>query len=1279
MIVGAGALARTAFGVALVAAVATAEAATAAANHAATAAVIDAAPARGPFEAELTAATARLGARAGRAEAIAPLAELLALEDDLRPAALEPVLRRAATAGSLPLVAAQATFHLARLLDQRGDAEGARAARASLGLFSRYSVIGSFGEGRAGFSQTFPPESEVAAPEPGHAYRGKLGEVGWRAGDELVRDGALVLDGMLRPDAQATAYVVTFARSPRDQNVALRLGSPGPTKIWVNGALVHARNVVRNPAFDQDAAPARLRAGWNRIVVKTTVTDGSWRLYLRMTDPAGHALELGDGALPAGQQVNGAPGARAGTHAAPIARIETLEAALRKRAIAAAAGAAGADAWLDLGRYLAWAEPGDRDGHEAQAVLETARARRPSLETLRLLADVARDEDERRRTLDAALALAVPAEVTAADARRTRALLLARLGDTARTQRRDAVALARWREAMEADPDCWPVALALADEEQGAGLPLVALARVEALPEATRAVPRVRRQWARLLDAVGRTHDADRLLEELTTTRRHDVELLHELATRARNRGDGRTFVARLTEAAALRPDLPSLSIELSRALEGAGEGARARDVLVALAGRLPDDAGVLAHLGKLLHRQGRRDEALERLRAALALRPQDPELRRYVERALRADGADDAPGEDLARKYAADARQVLEADARHPSTAVGDAVVLLDRRVVRVHRNGLAQTFAQRIVAVRTEHGAEENKEFDVRYTPGNEDVEIRQARVYRRRAGGAGEVLDVLEAAEREDVDLSEPWYGLYYDNRAEIVRFEGLHAGDVLEVQYVLEDVSAENQMADYFGDLQTIAETIPKRRWEYTLIAPSGRPIHSNTPRVPGLASTVTEKAGERVYTFSASDIAAIDAEPAMPGLAEVAPYLHVSTYSTWDEVGTWYWRLVEEQLAPDDELRRAARAVVKPADDARARVRAIHDLVVTGTRYVGLEFGIHGFKPYKVTQVLERRFGDCKDKASLLVAMLREVGVEAELVLVRTRRGGVLDREPASLAVFDHAIAYVPKLDLYLDGTAEFSGVSELPNQDQGVMVLRVGPRGARFTATPVLPSSDNRVDRRWRVELGAGGDARIDEDLRIRGQAAADWREHYQTPGERIERYGRVWGDRHPGARLISLEMPGIEDRDTPVVVHSVATVPRLGVPAHGADAAKGVTLPLAVREADFSRTYARLGARKQDLVIAYPWQHDEEIAYRLPAGWGLRAGGTRRQIAGPFGRLTVDVTAESGGLVKVHTFLDVTRFRIPPAEYAAFRTFLGDIDSAFAERITVGPAGGAP
>ena len=268
-----------------------------------------------------------------------------------------------------------------------------------------------------------------------------------------------------------------------------------------------------------------------------------------------------------------------------------------------------------------------------------------------------------------------------------------------------------------------------------------------------------------------------------------------------------------------------------------------------------------------------------------------------------------------------------------HPPTlaATGDtAVVLLDRRVVRVHRNGLARTFAQRVVEVLTERGAEDNKEFEVHYTPGSEEVDIRQARIYRRDARGG---LEVLEATERDDEDLSEPWYGLYYDNRAEVVRFEGLRAGDVLEIQYLVDDVSNENQMADYFGDLQFVAEKIPKRRWDYTLIAPVSRPIHANMPRVPRLEQKTTVDGGEQVYRFAASDIAKVDAEPAMPGTAETAPYLHVSTYASWAEVGAWYWQLVEDQLTADDDVRRTARGLVTPAMSDEARVRAVHDFVV----------------------------------------------------------------------------------------------------------------------------------------------------------------------------------------------------------------------------------------------------------------------------------------------------------------------------------------------------------
>jgi hypothetical protein len=292
-------------------------------------------------------------------------------------------------------------------------------------------------------------------------------------------------------------------------------------------------------------------------------------------------------------------------------------------------------------------------------------------------------------------------------------------------------------------------------------------------------------------------------------------------------------------------------------------------------------------------------------------------------------------------------------------------------------------------------------------------------------------------------------------------------------------------------------------------------------------------------------------------------------------------------------------------------------------------------------------------------------------------LLRTRRGGRIDPEPASLAVFDHAIAYVPKLDMYLDGTAEFSGTRELPSQDQGVTVLRVGPHGTVWTETPVLPSAENRALRRWDVALQASGEARVSESLTITGQAAPEWREHYQTPGERLERYAKVWNGRYPGATLLSVDMPGIEDRNLPVTVQAKALVPRLGQALAGG--AGEMALPVTVRDADFSRTYARLSRRREDLLIAYPWQHDEELVFHLPEGWRVDTVPPSRVADSPFGSFHLEVSAGQGRAaqeVRVHSFLDVTQHRITPADYPRFRLFLGEIDAALAARITIRKGG---
>jgi tetratricopeptide (TPR) repeat protein/transglutaminase-like putative cysteine protease len=1208
-------------------------------------------------------------AKRGRPEAIAALADLVRNEESIPPGHMVEVLREMAD-GNLggpadPLVEAQAAYLLSLEEDRQGEFTAAAKRRDGLGLVRDFWAVGPFdAQGRSGLGRVLPVEEEGKALDPraDKRYPGKEREVAWRrVPEEASVQGALLVDAILRPDSDAVAYLLTYVHSDKERWVALRVGSPGPVKAWLAGNEILTRDVVRPAWLDQDVAAVHLKRGANPLLIKTVITRGAWRVFVRLTEPDGRRL--------AGVTTS----AEAPPHGMVVAtasvrgpKVRDLGRLLQDRAARAPASTS-ARAWLDYALFLSLVQPADSELRGVEKAVEKAVPAPGAnltpwgVEALLLLGSVAREEDDRRAALERVLPGLAGVE--------ERAGALAEIGRLWRSQRRDDAAASRWRQAIVLDPNCVQAHIALAREEQNAGMTASALARLSGLSADTRRLPLVQDALADVLRGLGRPADAEAALRAIQGVRKSDIGVLRELAAAARRRGD-LAEVARLDgEAARWRPDLTALVFDQANALESSGDVAGARAVLHKAMVRLPDDAGLAEELGRLEARAGRFESAVVSMRRALALRPQNPGLRRYMDALATAQKAkrDDRSGGDWVREYAADgevlAREIF--GGRAPSDDAS-AEILLDRTVVRVHGNGLAERFVQHVVHVRSERAARDNQETWVRFEPGRQEVEIRKARILRQ---GAGQTIDISEASGRDERDLSEPWYGLYYDTRAEIIGFENLRAGDVVEVQYTVADVGYSNEFADYFGDFEMIADSLPTRRWDYTLIAPKARTFYFNPARMPDLGPRTETRGDDVLYKFEARHVARIESEPAMPGFAEIAPYLHVSTYRTWEEVGRWYWNLVADQMKDDGTLAKAAAQATLGMTTTLDKVKAIHRLVVEKTRYVGLEFGIHGYKPYKSTQVFQRRFGDCKDKATLIMTLLRSVGIDSELVLLRTRRGGRIDEAPASLAVFDHAIAYVPALDLYLDGTAEFSGLAELPAEDQDTMALRVSARATKLVRTPTLAPESNLALRKWQVALQADGSARLVEDLTIAGQAAHEWRSHYQTAGERRERYAKVWSGRFAGAALEDVEM-NVSDRNRPASVHATVKIPHMGDRLPSGE----IRLPTSSREADFTSTYARLGQRRWPLVLGYPWRHEEQVTYTWPAGIRVLHAPGARKIESPFGAFTLAVESSTDGRsISVTSLLLVVKNRIEPASYAAFRAFLRDTDAALAERVIVG------
>jgi transglutaminase-like putative cysteine protease len=492
-----------------------------------------------------------------------------------------------------------------------------------------------------------------------------------------------------------------------------------------------------------------------------------------------------------------------------------------------------------------------------------------------------------------------------------------------------------------------------------------------------------------------------------------------------------------------------------------------------------------------------------------------------------------------------------------------------------------------------------------------------------------------------------------------------FPDLEPHDVIEVRYRVDDVAHRNLFADYFGDLHVLQDFVPTLHMQYVLITPTTREIYRNTPRLPGLTYTQRIEGKRRIDTYVVQGQPPLRSEDDMPGVTEIAPYLHVSTYKSWQDVGRWYWGLIKDQLYADAALKRTVADLMIGATTTRQKVERIHGWAVKHTRYVALEFGIHGFLPYRVPLIVQRGFGDCKDKASLMYTMLREAGIDARIVLVRTRRNGAMEPAPASLSAFDHAITYVPGLDLYLDGTAEHSGIDELPSEDQGVMVLLVGPDGAELRQTPVHTADKNVRTRKLQVQLSADGSARIDGSEEVVGAEASGYREHYEATGTRTERLTRALAGTYPGVEVQSQRFEDLTSLSAPVRYSY-----RLRVPQLGRWDGNELQLPPTTL-GDLVRNLTRTPTRLHPLVLSGAHTYLEERVVQLSAGLRvgtLPAGG---EVSSPFGKLSVKVTQDKG-VITARSELVMTRARVMPAEYAELRRWAEAAEQLLRQRIAV-------
>ena len=372
-------------------------------------------------------------------------------------------------------------------------------------------------------------------------------------------------------------------------------------------------------------------------------------------------------------------------------------------------------------------------------------------------------------------------------------------------------------------------------------------------------------------------------------------------------------------------------------------------------------------------------------------------------------------------------------------------------------------------------------------------------------------------------------------------------------------------------------------------------------------------------------------------------------------------------MVRDQFQLDGAVRKAVAEITGKEKDDLGKIKALYHYLSRQTRYVGLEFGIHGYLPYPAYQVFARKYGDCKDKAVLLASMLREVDVDAQVALVRTRLRGSLHSEPASLAAFDHAICYVPKYDLWLDCTTEFNGTKEVPEMDRGALALLIGTDGKGGLRTPPESApSDNRVALDVGAALDAKGLLKGKGKEAVVGTHCPQFRQAYRQNTRHQIVFEGLFRRYHPSARVTKMKVSDLDDLEKPINLDFEFAVPLYAKVKQG----EMLFAPSLLQDR-LVRRYAALSKRTMPLRLFTPWSQVLKFQIKLPDGCEVLHLPSAGELKTEFGSFSFSLASEKQTLT-VRTEVSLNRMLVSPEQYPAFREFCQKVDEKLSETVRV-------
>ena len=1085
-----------------------------------------------------------------------------------------------------------------------------------MGYIDDWWVIGPFGKfTKFGFYEEFAPERETLFEEE---YEGTKRPIRWFKLRFGTRFGVVDLDAVLSPE-EGTAYTLSYVYSPTPREAALRITTDDGLKLWLNEKCVYEKDVFSEFLPHHQAVGVYLNEGWNKLLAKLTKDEGSWQFSLQITDPEGKAFPdlKCQASLPEGEKIfPGSYPKEIKVNKGALDELEKLALAKPKEAM--------------IHAYLGILSSSAGDDERAIKEFKKAAQINPDSAFFHFMlaesyywAFTFDRENDAKAEYEKTLSL----DVDYVGAHQGLGLYYAH-------HEKPLLAIEEYQKTIGINPGYYYGHYLLAEAYYNQGWEDEALAELEiALGLNENSIPGYRLQAIYYYNKKNYKRAINILTEAIDkdySSRGSWLDLAKVLDLTA----NYERSITAYQQLLILDPYDICIYFKLGDIYQKLKEYQKAGKIYREVAEISPDYYPSYSELGYLNHWQDKEEKAFSLWTRSLELNPGYFKLKKYL------NFLEDKKG--YAAEFQIDVKDIIQDSPPASDYPRASSVYLVDDMIIEVNKDTTLSYTVHQLIKIFDEKGREEWGEIELPL------CEINRARTYR----PDGKILD---ATSIKDVD------------NTKVVSMPGLENDAVIEIKYTKE-INWGTPFTNYLSAIRFYFQAYdePVNLSRYIVIFPQDMKLDYELLNMNVPPEVRQLKDNRLAYIWQRQKMAGLVPEPGMPPTIEVIPSVRISTLSTWDEVSRWFIGNIIGKTRQTSYLKEKVEEITQDKESLQEKMESIYYYVNTKIK----NFGFREDSPYPASETLLNGYGSELDIAVLLVAMLKQIGVESRIILARATGSGDINWEKPSIYLFDHALVWVEEKDipgLYLDNSRRYLALGEVTWDMREAKVLVLSDMDAGLESLKIPPDK-KLLQSKLDIELTSQGDIQCSGWQRYFGIYASVYREHFISLDTSLRKtvYEIILNDMIRGVKAEKIEFLELENQASPLTVNFVCAASGFASKMDAQLFFEPIINPLALIESYIARV-----ERIYPLLISVPQLTVDEYEFYLPSGYVVDNLPEDVSIETGFGNYSVTYSLENE-VLKVTRSFSLPIQRIEPEEYSLFMDFCHNIDMAEKEKVVL-------